>query len=242
MPTRPSNNPMQKQPQRPEITRPLLLVAASGLAREALAVIRSYALYDVVGFVDDAATLKGTEIDGVPVVGPIDAVTGYPEAQLLVCAGRGAVRERIVTRLDGLGVSSTRYATVAHPSVEIPEDCTLGPGSIVLGGVVLTTAVTLGKHVVVMPNVTLTHDCILEDYATVCAGVALGGNVVVQRGAYLGMNASVREGATVGSGATLGMGSVLLGNLPDGETWVGAPARALPSKATAEASEKKVVK
>lgn len=88
-----------------------------------------------------------------------------------------------------------------------------------LAGVVLTTAVAIGEHVVIMPNVTLTHDCVLQDYATVCAGTALGGNVVIERAAYLGMNSSVRERVTVGAGATLGMGSVLLNNLPAGEMW-----------------------
>lgn len=206
---------------------PLILIAASGLAREALAVVRAHRLYDVLGFLDDSPSLAGATIDGVPVLGALETVAAHPTAKILVCAGHGVVRERIVTRLAALGISSTRYATIAHPSVEIPQGCELGAGSIVLAGVVLTTAVAIGEHVVIMPNATLTHDCVLQDYATVCAGTALGGNAVIERTAYLGMNSSVRERVTVGAGATLGMGSVLLNNLPAGEMWAGAPARPL---------------
>ncbi len=106
----------------------------------------------------------------------------------------------------------------------VPDDCAVGRGSVVLAGTVLTTSVQIGRHVVVMPNVTLTHDDVVEDFATICAGVSLGGGVHVGEAAYVGMNAAVRENLSVGSGATLGMGAALLQDLPSLQTWAGVPA------------------
>ena len=71
----------------------------------------------------------------------------------------------------------------------------------------------------------MTHDDQVSDFATLCARVTLGGNVLVGEGAYLGMGAMVRERVEVGEGSTLGMGAVLLRDLPAGETWVGVPAQ-----------------
>ena len=184
----------------------------------------------VVGFVDDDVTLHGTAIDGVPVLGSIEAAMEHPMAGLVVCAGSGRARSAIVARLAEHGVEDARYSRVIDPGVRPPPSCTVGNGTILLAGTVLTSDVTVGRHVVAMPNVVLTHDDTVEDYATLCAGVALGGNVHVGRGAYLGMNASVRQGLRIGTDATLGMGSALLRDLPDGERWAGVPARMLTNK------------
>ena len=206
---------------------PLLLVAASGLAREVLACVRTHGTHEVVGLLDDSVDLHGTRVDGVPVLGGLATVAEHPDAALLVCAGRGASRAALVERLAQHGVGPERFASVVHPGVEVPGGCTLGAGSVLLAGVVLTTAVTLGAHVVAMPHVTFTHDDVVEDFATFATGVSLGGSVRVGRAAYLGMNASVRERLTIGAGATIGMGSAVLEPVPEGATWAGVPARPL---------------
>ena len=202
----------------------VVLVAASGLALEALAVLRSGGVEDVV-VLDDDPERWGDTLGDAPVVGGLDEVQGYDDRGVLVCAGRGRSRQAIVRRLAGLGVGADRYLTLLHPSVEVPAGCSVGRGSIVLAGVVMTASVGIGEHVVVMPHATLTHDDVLADFATVCAGVSLGGRVRVGRAAYVGMNASVREGLSLGAGATLGMGAALTVDLPDHQTWVGVPAR-----------------
>lgn len=209
--------------------RELLLIAASGLAREVLATVRESGQYDVVGVLDDDADKAGFALDGAPILGPVSDALRYPNAQGVVCVGAGSGRARITARLAGLGFPQDRYATVLDSSVRIPPGCRIGTGSILLGHVTLTAGVALGNHVVVMPGVTLTHDNVVEDYATFAAGVSLGGGVRIGRAAYLGMNACVREGTWVGAGATIGMGAAVLADVPEDETWVGVPARALRS-------------
>jgi sugar O-acyltransferase (sialic acid O-acetyltransferase NeuD family) len=207
----------------------ILLVAASGLARESLAVVRALAPHREVRVLDDDASLWGTSMDGAHVVGGLEEVKQHEDWEILVCAGHGASRRRLVSRLAELGVSEDRYASVIHPGVDVPHGCTVGPGSVLLAQVVLTADVTVGRHVVVMPHVTLTHDDVVEDFATLCAGVTLGGSVRIGSGAYLGMNSSVRERVSVGDDATLGMGAVLLHDMSPGQTLAGVPARPLGS-------------
>lgn len=209
----------------------LLLIGASGLAREVLAVLAGAHDQRDVAVLDDRAQLRNTAVGGARVLGTIDEIGNHPGTEIVICVGRGTRRETIAARLTLQGVTEDRYVSVVHPGVDIPAGCVVGAGSILLAGVVLTAMVEVGRHVVVMPHVTLTHDNVVADFATLCAGVTLGGSVRVGRGAYLGMNASVRENVRVGAATVLGMGSVLLADLPDGETWAGLPARSLGRRA-----------
>lgn len=215
------------------MSAPIVLVAASGLAREAVAACRRPGSNagPLLGYLDDDPAKAGTTIDGLPVLGGVADATNHPDAAFVVCAGKGASRRSIVARLAELGIGADRYATVIDPSVYVPATCAVGGGSILLAGTVLTTGVQVGAHVVCMPNVVLPHDDVLDDFATLAAGVVLGGNVRIGEAAYLGMNASVREHLHVGAEATLGMGSVLLADQPAHTTWAGVPAKEIATKA-----------
>lgn len=207
------------------MTRPLLLLAASGLGREVVEAARASGR-EVLGFLDDDRARAGEELlPGASVLGSIDTIVDHPHVDLVVCAGKGVTRQAIVRHVATLGVTRERFATVIHPSAVVPPTCSVGVGSVLLAGTVLTANAGVGDHVVAMPNVVITHDCVIEDYATLGASVVLGGSVRVGAGAYIGMASALREGTTVGPGATVGMGAVVLADVSAGDTVLGVPAR-----------------
>lgn len=208
------------------MSRGLLLIGASGLAREVLAA----GITGVVGILDDNPELQETEVAGVPVVGSVaDAVKR--DESLLVCVGPSVGRRNVVRRFSKFGVASDRYATYVARSVRVGRSSNIGVGSILLDNVVVTADATIGSHVVVMPNCTITHDDVLEDFATLAAGVSLGGSVHIREAAYIGMNSSVRQSVTIGAESTIGMGAVVLRDVPTEQTWAGVPARQLGDRA-----------
>jgi sugar O-acyltransferase (sialic acid O-acetyltransferase NeuD family) len=206
------------------VTIPLVLVTAGGLARETAESVRAGSTYDLRGYVDDSPLLWGTTLQGAAVLGGIEVLADHPDAAVVVCAGKGTVRQRICERLRAIGVADDRYGTIVHPSVSIPSSCSVGSGGILLAGCVLTASVSVGRHVVCMPNVVLTHDDQVGEYATLCAGVTLGGGVRIGEGAYLGMGSCVREGVQIGDRSVIGMGSVVIADVPSDELWYGVPA------------------
>ncbi|MCU1442960.1 MAG: acetyltransferase [Cryobacterium sp.] len=204
----------------------VLLIAASGLAREVIAA--SHAEYNVAGILDDDESVHGSLHDGVPVLGGSELAASRSE-YLLICVGAGSSRHAIASRLAALGVDGSRYETFISPGANVAPGSAVGQGSILLAGVVLTANVSVGRHVVVMPNVTLTHDNVIGDFVTIAAGVSLGGSVVLGCASYIGMNASVHQNVNIAPGATIGMGAAVLDDVPFGETWAGVPARSIVS-------------
>ncbi len=99
--------------------RDLILVGASGLAREVMAMQQS--AYRVIGVLDDDAGLHGHAIGGVDVLGGIDMAAEFP-GSIVVCVGSGAARRSIVGRLASLGVGSERYATLVDDSARLSAE------------------------------------------------------------------------------------------------------------------------
>lgn len=209
----------------------LVLVGSGGFGRETAEAVRALVAdgtpWRLLGFIDDDPAQAGKVIDGTPVLGGRDELERLTDARVVVCTGRPGnyvSRPRIVA---DLGLPAERYATIIHPSAAVSSTSSVGPGTVLLAHTVLTAAVRVGSHVAVMPHVTLTHDDIVEDFATLTSRCALGGGVRVSRGAYIGAGALVREERVVGELAMIGMGSVVTRDVPAREVWMGIPARRL---------------
>ncbi len=210
---------------------PLVIVGAGGFAQETVELVRAInavnPTYDLLGYLDDDPELAGVELVGLAVIGPIGHLDSLPDAQAVVCLGSPtniSLRHRVVERLN---LSDDRFATLVHPTVSVPGSVRLGPGTVVHAQTVFTADVAVGRHVEIMPLVTMTHGNRVDDYATFGAGAKLAGNVRVGSCAYVGSGALVREDLEIGSGSLVGMGSVVTCSVPPGEVWAGNPARFL---------------
>ncbi|GHH58114.1 NeuD/PglB/VioB family sugar acetyltransferase [Lentzea cavernae] len=210
---------------------PLLLIGAGGLAREALATIAAVnevrPTWDVLGLLDDAPEKHGTVVDGAEVLGPVELVRSHPDAQVLICTANPARRDSRVKIAQRLGFDDERYATLVHPRASVAAGVELGAGTMLFACAVITAPQRVGRFVLAMPHVLLTHDDSVADGVTLAGRAALAGGVSVGESAYVGSGALVREGLTIGARALVGMGSVVLQDVPADETWAGVPAREL---------------
>jgi acetyltransferase-like isoleucine patch superfamily enzyme len=117
----------------------------------------------------------------------------------------------------------------------VGRDCNLNAHTLVEGGAVIGDRVTLKSGVYVWDGVTLEDDVFCGPNATFTNDRRPRSrvrpderpNTLVRRGASIGAGAVILPGVTIGEGAMIGAGAVVTRDVPDGETWVGNPARRL---------------
>lgn len=179
----------------------------------------------VVAYIDDAVAAEST-LHGKPVLSFEQFAARYPQARVAIAVGDPKTREKIAARCQGSGYG---FATLVATSARYSDTVTIGEGSIICAGSVLTVDLSLGSHVHVNLNCTIGHDAVLEDYVTLAPGVHVSGNVHIKRGAYIGTGVAIINGTNarpliIGEGSVIGANACVTGEVESRCLYAGVPA------------------
>jgi sugar O-acyltransferase (sialic acid O-acetyltransferase NeuD family) len=189
------------------------LIGAGGFAREIRAHIGDHTMKC---FVDDQYWKKNTEC-----IYPLSQFNPE-EYEVLVAIGDPKDRFDMISKLP----TNTQYFTFIHPSAQIlGNDVTIGKGSIVCAGCIITTNVKIGDHAHLNLHTTIGHDCEIGNYLTTAPGVKVSGNCKIYDCVYIGTNASIRQKMSIHSMATIGMNAAVVKHIEEPGTYVGIPAK-----------------
>src|SRR5687768_10516646 len=155
----------------------IVIVGVGGLGREIAEWVEDInevkPSFNLLGFLDDDACKQGTTRHDLPVLGGIDWLTERSRTVATVVGlGNPAPKRRVVERLRA---SSAGFPSVVHPNAVIGRYVELGEGCVVCPGVIITTDVRIGRFVTFNFDLTVGHDCTIDDYVTLAPGVHLSG-------------------------------------------------------------------
>lgn len=211
--------------------RKLVIVGAGGLGVEAIWVARAMTAaggdgWDILGFADDAPEKIGGEHYGAPILcasAEIPRVCGA-DAHVYVAVGDNQKRRRLAQACAEMGL---RAATLVHPKAELAHDVLLGEGSYVGPFATLAPHCRVGRHVIVNIRAVVGHEARVGDFAQLAPGAVITGGCAVGVGAFVGANASLFPRRRVGDFASVASNSFVVADVPEGETAMGVPARAV---------------
>jgi sugar O-acyltransferase (sialic acid O-acetyltransferase NeuD family) len=209
----------------------VVILGAGGFAREVLDVYDAcnqagWGPFEVIGFLADGQP-PGAIINERPVLGDVGWLAGA-DRPLAICAiGDPAVRRRVARRAAELGAD---FHSVVHPDARLTRWVTLGAGTVITAGCILTNQIRVGSHVHLNLDSTVGHDAVIDDFVTVAPGVHISGNVTLEAGTNIGTGAAILQGRRVGAGAVIGAGAVVTEDVPPDVVAVGVPARVVKAR------------
>lgn len=183
--------------------------------------------YQIVGILDDDPQWQGKEVEGVPVLGPLNEVSTFDDAQFVL--GIGSYRTRITRYhiLERLQLPRERFATLIHPMAKVYASATVGHGCILYPGVVVFNNTVVEDYALILANTVIGANNVVGEGALITSLVATTTHVVIGPYSHIGVGSRIAERVKVGVGAQISMGSLVLKDVPPGVFSFGYPPKYL---------------
>lgn len=193
----------------------MILFGASGHAKVIIDILEKQRV--TVDFLVDAnPNIK--EIQAYTVTNETDFVP-KPDDQVIVSIGSNTIRKKVTERLN------VEFAWAIHPSAILGDDVSVGPGSVIMAGVVVNSSTLIGNHNIINTSASVDHDCDLGDFVHVSPNATLCGGIKIGEGTQIGAGATITPNLTIGNWVIIGAGAVIINDIPDYAVVVGNPGR-----------------
>lgn len=198
---------------------PVILIGAGGHALVLLdALVESGR--QVLGLVDNEASLHGTTLLGFRVLGGDDILRSHDRAsvELVNAIGSASVRrlERRRRVYETFVAQGRAFASVVHPSAVVSRHAVLARGAQVMAGAVVQANASIGENSIVNTRASIDHGCRIGAHVHVAPGVTLSGDVTIGDETHVGVGVTVIQGVRVGARCMVNAGAMVKDNIADG--------------------------
>jgi sugar O-acyltransferase (sialic acid O-acetyltransferase NeuD family) len=205
----------------------IVIYGTRGVARETHQLIKDLAADGAAvacaGFLVDWEYRESSIIHGLPVLGDLSWLAQHRDVLVTIGIAATPPRHNIVQRIKDL--IGTPFITLKHPRCWVGDAVSLGAGTIVAAGALVTTDISIGRHVQLHVGCTIGHDTIIGDFVTVAPGARVSGRVDIGEGVFVGAGAVILPNLKIGGWTTIGAGAVVTKDAPANVTIAGVPAR-----------------
>lgn len=182
--------------------------------------------WEVAGFVNDFES----EINGFPVLGKMCDIkhlldtTDYYFSWAIHLVGRNY---KTVEMFNQANIPKSRLATIVHKSAFIGRGAILESGAFVMYNSYIGPQAHIGKCSLIMANCSIGHGTTIGDLCHCSVGTIMTGYSRLGFCSDMGVGACILAYKTIGDYGMLGASSLGTKDIPNGEIWVGSPAKLL---------------
>ncbi|MCH9021889.1 MAG: hypothetical protein IID32_03915 [Planctomycetes bacterium] len=150
----------------PSDDRQLFILGAGGHGAELVSYLNDSGMETqgvcLAGFIDEQSSAD--TLCGVEIIGDFEALRARLEQQpktagyYITAAGNNVVRAHLVARVEALEIAALEPWSLVHPSVQIGQAVSIGVGTCLAPGVIVTTRVAIGRHCILNVKASVSHD------------------------------------------------------------------------------------
>lgn len=204
----------------------LVIIGAGGFAREVAWLIeennKASNEWNILGYI--TGNCDQNESLNYPILGGDDWLLDYnDEINAVCCIGSSKIRESIISKYKDK--KNIVFPNIISKDAIISNSVKLGKGNVICAGSILTVDITLHNFCIINLDCTVGHDAVLNDFVTLYPSVNVSGITNIGRCSELGTGTQIIQGKTIGDFSIVGAGSVVVKDIPEKCTAVGAPAK-----------------
>jgi len=212
----------------------IAIYGAGGFGREVACLINRInekdPTWNLVGFFDDNASLKGTKNEYGDILGGISELNAW-ETEISIVMSIGSPKTlKLIT--DKITNNNVDFPNIISPDAIFMDknNLILGKGNLICTGCLISCNVRFGDFNCLNDFVSIGHDSVIGSYNSFMTATRISGNVSIGSYNYFGVNSCVLQEITIGNETTVAAGSAVMRRTKDGYTFIGIPASALVIK------------
>lgn len=179
--------------------------------------------YQIVGFLDDDADKRKTELFGYKVLGTVKEAIELRNVGVVLGIAFPHIKKYI---LNSLSTNTTLiFPTLIHERAWVSKDVKIGKGSIIYPGTSINYGSDIGDFVVNNMNCALGHHTTIGGFSSLAPGVNTGGHTTIGEAVDIGIGASTLQNVHIGADSIIGGQSMVIRDVAPHTTVVGVPAK-----------------
>jgi len=205
------------------MTKPgLILIGAGGHARACIDVIEQQGQFQIVGLVGLPEELHRQHL-GYEVIATDDALAQLAKSTPYALITTGQIqtakhRKYLYQQTTECGF---QMPVIISPTAHVSGHATVGAGSIVMHGAIVSAGVKVGNNCIINSRALLEHDATVEEHCHISTGAILNGGVRVGAGSFIGSGCVIKEGLAIGKDCLVGIGLTVRHTLTDSTRFIG---------------------
>jgi sugar O-acyltransferase (sialic acid O-acetyltransferase NeuD family) len=200
----------------------VIVFGANDLAQMVAFYLRCDSNRTPAAFCVDAAHLRDTTLDWLPVVAFEEVEKDFPskDYEFIVPLYDNRLRERKAAEVEEKGYQLTSYY-----STKATIWTTLGRNCVVMENNVIQPFVKVGDNCIFWSGNHIGHHSVIEGSVFFSSHVVLSGHCRVDKYAWFGVNSAVRDGLKIAEGTFVCMGADVTENTNSYKKYFGSPAK-----------------